>query len=59
MPNDVKSRRRMVVEEVGASTAPEAVNTEPVEEIKEKVEELQTITEGISESVEKSANSKI
>lgn len=30
-------------------------NTAPVEEIKEKVEELQSLTEGISESAEKSA----
>jgi hypothetical protein len=44
MPGDVKTRKRMVVEEI-----------EPVEEIKEKVEELQTITKDINESVEKSA----
>lgn len=52
MPED-KTRKRMVVEEVGV--APEPVNTEPVEEIKEKVEELQTLTEDISQSVERSA----
>lgn len=52
MPSD--KHRRMVVEEVGA--AEPAVNTEPVEEIKEKVEELQNITENISDSVEKSAD---
>jgi hypothetical protein len=44
MSDDVKTRKRMIVEEVEA----------PATEIKEKVEELQTITEGISESVEKS-----
>jgi hypothetical protein len=44
MPDDIKTRKRMVVEEVGA----------PAAEIKEKVEELQTITEDISQSVEKS-----
>lgn len=57
MPDD-KTRKRMVVEEVGVSpepTTPEIVNPQPVEEIKEKVEELQTITENIFESVEKSA----
>lgn len=54
MAGDVKTRKRMVVEEVG--TPAEVVNTEPVEEIKEKVEELQTLTENISESVEKSAD---
>jgi len=47
-------RQRMVVEEVGSSVAPEVVQ-EPVEELKEKVEELSTITEGISESAEKSS----
>lgn len=57
MPED-KTRKRMVVEEVGVTPEPtteEVVNPQPVEEIKEKVEELQTITEDISESVEKSA----
>jgi len=61
MPEDKtshdKTRKRMVVEEVGVSPEPttaEVINPEPVEEIKEKVEELQTITEDISESVEKS-----
>lgn len=51
MPKDEKetSRKRMVVEEVGAT------ESAPVEEIKEKVEELQEITEGMSQSVEKSA----
>lgn len=57
MPED-KTRKRMVVEEVGVpaeTTAQEPANTEPVEEIKEKVEELQTLTQDISQSVEKSA----
>lgn len=58
MPDDNtfhdKTRKRMVVEEVGTPT--ETVNTEPVEEIKEKVEELQTLTQDISQSVEKSAD---
>lgn len=53
MPDD-KTRKRMVVEEVSTSSNT-PVNQEPVEEIKEKVEELQTLTEDISESVEKSA----
>lgn len=44
MSDDVKTRKRIVVEEVEA----------PATEIKEKVEELQTITENISQSVEKS-----
>jgi len=57
MPED-KTRKRMIVEEVGVTpeeSTPEPVNSEPVEEIKEKVEELQTLTEDISQSVEKSA----
>lgn len=57
MPED-KTRKRMVVEEVGVTpeeTNTEPVNSEPVEEIKEKVEELQTLTQDISQSVEKSA----
>jgi hypothetical protein len=61
MTNDVKPRRRMVVEEVGAPaaeavSAAETVNSEPVEEIKQKVEELQNLTEDISQSAEKSAD---
>jgi hypothetical protein len=58
MPEE-KTRKRMVVEEVGFAsekTNPESLSPEPVEEIKEKVEELQTLTEDISESVEKSAD---
>jgi hypothetical protein len=63
MPGD-KTRKRMVVEEVGIPDAPvnpepvnmDPVNTEPVEEIKEKVEELQTLTENISDSIDKSAD---
>lgn len=57
MPND-KTRKRMIVEEVDVPSenpTTEVVNSEPVEEIKEKVEELQNITESISESIEKSA----
>jgi hypothetical protein len=61
MPED-KNRRRMVVEEVGVSAetsneepvSSESISTEPVEEIKEKVEELQTLTQDISQSVERS-----
>jgi hypothetical protein len=53
--SDDKSRRRMVVEEVGVEPNG-VINSQPVEEIKEKVEELQTLTENISESVEKSAD---
>lgn len=67
---DEKGRKRMIVEEVGSETPKEVEETvkdespsemdtnstkEPLEVVKEKVEELQTITEGISESVEKSA----
>lgn len=53
MPKDSKdSRRRMVVEEV-VSDAPPSDN-QIVEEIKEKVEELQNITQDIGQSVEKS-----
>jgi hypothetical protein len=52
MPED-KTRKRMVVEEVGVPA--ETANTEPVEEIKEKVEELQTLTQDITQSAEKSA----
>ena len=57
MPED-KTRKRMVVEEIGVTpeeTNTEPVNSEPVEEIKEKVEELQTLTQDISQSVKKSA----
>lgn len=66
---DEKDRRRMIVEEVSSDepkvqevespmeSSTEVVSTEtkePLEVVKEKVEELQTLTEGISESVEKS-----
>ncbi len=55
--DETRSRKRMVVEEVGTPqvAAEGVVETAPLEEIKEKVEELQTLTEGISESAEKSA----
>ena len=49
---EVAPRKRMVVEEVGADEA-QKLPQEPVEELKEKVEELQTITDGISEAAEK------
>jgi hypothetical protein len=57
MRGEDKTRHRMIVEEVGNSTENSApvVQSEPVEEIKEKVEELQNLTESISEDVEKSA----
>lgn len=51
MPKDSKERKRMVVEEVSQEAS---VNPEPVEEIKEKVEELQNLTQDIGNSVEKS-----
>lgn len=66
---DEKERKRLIVEEVGAEvpkveseetpleSSTEVVSSEtkePLEVVKEKVEELQTLTEGISESVEKS-----
>ena len=57
MPKDEsKSRKRMVVEEVNAEPVKEPVvsDIKPVEEIKEKVEELHGVTEEIGESVEKS-----
>lgn len=61
MSDSNKTRKRMVVEEVGAPSEP--VNPETVEEIKEKVEELQDLTENLSqttenlsETVDKSAN---
>ena len=57
MPKDEsKSRKRMVVEEVKeeSSKEPTPSDTKPVEEIKEKVEELHDVTEQIGESVEKS-----
>lgn len=50
-----KDRRRMVVEEVSPVSSETPSDTQPIEEIKEKVEELQDITEQISEDVEKSA----
>ncbi|HKB88647.1 MAG TPA: LytR C-terminal domain-containing protein [Patescibacteria group bacterium] len=49
MPND-KTRKRVVVEEV-----PGVTNNQPIEEVKEKVEELQGITEHISDDVQKSS----
>ena len=59
MPVDEKNRKRMVVEEVSevAPTQNEPVVTPtpaPLEEVKEKVEELRDITEDLSQSVEKS-----
>lgn len=64
-PKEVETESLEVVDEVTSDSAPaiteEAASdvmaevTAPVEEIKEKVEELQTLTEGISESAEKSA----
>lgn len=62
-----KERKRMVVEEVGGSSESEATepkedapvetaNEKPVEEIKEKVEELQSITEHMGTDIEKSAD---
>lgn len=42
-------RRRMVVEEVGEETTPQA----PIEEIKEKVEELHEVTEDLNEDIAK------
>ncbi len=52
-----KSRKRMVVEEVGAPETEkgEEASTEPVTEIKEKVEELQGITDHMGDDIEKSA----
>lgn len=53
--DDSKPRKRIVVEEVSQSSeAASAQTTEPVEEIKEKVGELQDITQDIGQSVEKS-----
>jgi len=58
MPKDVKERKRMVVEEVAAEA--QASDSQPVEEkmpldeVKEKVEELQDLTQDIGNSVEKS-----
>lgn len=64
-----KEHKRMIVEEVGSEvpsvgvedvpkeSSTEVVSSEtkePLEVVKEKVEELQTLTEGIAESVEKS-----
>jgi len=67
LKKDETIRKRMVVEEVNQGESPDA-NQEPVEparnassmadaggELKEKVGELQTLTEGISESAEKSS----
>jgi len=59
MPVDEKSRKRMVVEEVSdaspvISEPVVAPQSAPLEEVKEKVEELRDITEDLSQSVEKS-----
>jgi len=59
MPVDEKNRKRMVVEEVDDSTPSHvepliASQNVPLEEVKEKVEELRDITEDLSQSVEKS-----
>jgi hypothetical protein len=72
MPSDVKPRKRMVVEEVGETSESQikteledatTADSKPVEEkselrdvVKEKVEELQTLTEHIGDDVEKSAD---
>ncbi len=60
MPKDSKERKRMVVEEV-VSENPAPSESQPVEEksellgvVKEKVEELQDLTQDIGASVEKS-----
>lgn len=65
----IREHKRMIVEEVGSEVpsvevedipkdgSTEVVSSEtkePLEVVKEKVEELQTLTEGIAESVEKS-----
>lgn len=65
----IREHKRMIVEEVGSEvpsvevkdipkeSSTEVVSSEtkePLEVVKEKVEELQTLTEGIAESVEKS-----
>ncbi|HKC04271.1 MAG TPA: LytR C-terminal domain-containing protein [Patescibacteria group bacterium] len=52
MPKDEKDRKRMVVEEVPVEVVEDKM---PLDEVKEKVEELQDITQDIGESVEKSA----
>lgn len=55
MPED-KARKRMVVEEVGVTpeeTNSEPVSSKPVEEVQEKAEEPQTLTQDISQSAEK------
>lgn len=73
MPKEEKTRKRMVVEEVGETSESQikpdleesvaADNTKPVEKadelrdvVKEKVTELQTITEHMGSDVEKSAD---
>ncbi len=56
MPDDnTRARKRMVVEEVSPTSSEPVLDTQPIEEIKEKVEELQDITEHISEDVKESA----
>lgn len=61
MPKDEKERKRVIVEETTAEeqkvSGEAASDTQeaPVAEIKEKVEELQTLTEDISDSADKSA----
>jgi hypothetical protein len=53
--DDTKDRRRMVVEEVSPVPAEVISNEQPLEEIKRGVEELQDITEHMSEDVKESA----
>src|SRR6185369_6364954 len=62
MADNDKARKRMVVEEVSPVSAEPILDTQPLEEknellgvVKEKVEELQDITEHISEDVKESA----
>jgi outer membrane biosynthesis protein TonB len=64
MPEDNKKRKRVVVEEVGADLPaqtedvlqkPSEDTLDTLDEVKEKVEELQNLTEEIGESAEKSA----
>ncbi len=62
--SEEKPRKRLVVEEVSAPVEPkaeedtssEAVNEQPLTEVKEKVEELQTITEHIGGDIKESEN---
>lgn len=64
MPEDNKKRKRVVVEEVGGDLPdqtedvlqkPSEDTLDTLDEVKEKVEELQNLTEEIGESAEKSA----